>query len=121
MAFGVAFELPLGMVVLSKIGLVSMAGFRKKRRYAILMAAVVSAVLTPSPNPIDMLLMLAPLVLLYEGGIWCVWLADRRQKSSATEEVEDDESDDLIACFLLPLLTGHSRDRATLGHGPSRI
>lgn len=120
MAFGVAFELPLGMVVLSKIGVVSVAGFRKKRRYAILMAAIVSAVLTPSPNPIDMILMLVPLVLLYEGGIWCVWLIDRRQQSSAAEEVEDDESDDLIACFLLPVLTGHARKLAKLGHGASR-
>jgi len=121
MAFGVAFELPLGMVVLSKIGLVTVAGFRKKRRYAILIAAILSAVLTPSPHPLDMLLMLAPLVLLYEGGIWCVWLTARLQKSSANEEVEDDESDDLFACFLLPLLTGHARERATLGRGPSRI
>lgn len=121
-AFGVAFELPLGMVVLSKIGLVSAAEFRKQRRYAILVAAIVSAVLTPSPNPIDMLLMLAPLALLYEGGIWCVWLTAGAQKSSATvRDVEEDDSGDLIGCFLLPLLTGHARDRATFGQTTSRI
>jgi sec-independent protein translocase protein TatC len=122
MAFGVAFELPLGMVVLSKIGMVNVAGFRKKRRYAILIAAIISAMLTPSPHPLDMILMLAPLVLLYEGGIWCVWLIDRRQKSAATTQEDDkDESNDLIACFLLPLVTGPARHRATLGHGASRI
>jgi sec-independent protein translocase protein TatC len=122
MAFGVAFELPLGMVVLSKIGLVGVAGFRKKRRYAILIAAIISAILTPSPNPLDMLLMLAPLVLLYECGIWCVWLIDRRQKPAATSQEDDnDDSGDLIACLLLPLMTVPTRHRATWDKGASRI
>jgi sec-independent protein translocase protein TatC len=121
MAFGVAFELPLAMVVLAKIGLVSETGFRTKRRYAIVIAAILSAVLTPSPNPIDMLLMLLPLVLLYEAGIWCVWLTSGRAVAAANEVNHDERSDDLIACFLLPLLTGPARDRVTLGHGTSRI
>jgi Sec-independent protein secretion pathway component TatC len=121
MAFGVAFELPLAMVVLSKIGLVSEAGFRKKRRFAIVIAAILSAVLTPSPNPIDMILMLVPLVLLYEGGIWCVWLTGRKKRSLNVPETEKHESDDLIACFLIPLVTGRVCGRATAGHSASRI
>jgi sec-independent protein translocase protein TatC len=87
-AFGLAFELPLAMVVLSKIGLATEVGLRKYRRLAIVIAAIVSAVLTPSPNPMDMIMMLIPLVLLYEAGIWCVWLAQRgwaRRKSRGPE------------------------------------
>jgi Tat protein translocase TatC len=106
MAFGLAFELPLAMVVLCKIGLVSEVGFRRQRRLAIFIAAILSAVLTPSPSPLDMMFMLVPLVLLYEGVIWCVWLAGHKRQSLAAEEVQENESDSLFACFLIPLLTG---------------
>src|SRR5262249_900809 len=67
--FGIAFELPLAMVVLSKIGLSSGSSLRKYRKVAILISAIMSAVLTPSPSPFDMMLMLIPLVLLYEAGL----------------------------------------------------
>ena len=109
LAFGLAFELPLGMVLLSRIGVVSGPAFRKHRRAAILIASILSAVLTPSPNPVDMILMLIPLVLLYEGGVWCIWLLDRRRQHGHAE-VQDD-SNDLIASFLLPLVTVRLCDR----------
>jgi sec-independent protein translocase protein TatC len=106
-AFGVAFELPLALVVASKIGLATIAGLRKYRRIAIVIAAIVSAVLTPSPNPVDMLLMLIPLMLLYEFGIACVWLTDRRSVAVANE-IRDEGSSDLFASLLLALVLGYS-------------
>jgi sec-independent protein translocase protein TatC len=121
-AFGVAFELPLAMIVLSKIGLATGAGLRKYRKVAIVLAAIVSAVLTPSPYPMDMILMLVPLVLLYEAGIVCVWLTDRRRSRSASERGQEPESsNDLMASFLVPFLTGRLYGRGMVGRTNSRI
>ncbi|MGQ0636852.1 MAG: twin-arginine translocase subunit TatC [Planctomycetaceae bacterium] len=66
--FGVSFQLPLVMLLLEKIGLVSVQVYREKRRYAILIISILSMVLTPS-DPVSMIMMLVPLCLLYELGI----------------------------------------------------
>jgi sec-independent protein translocase protein TatC len=67
--FGVSWELPLVMVFLNKINVLSVETYRSKRRIAILVIAVLSVVLTPA-EPISMLLMMFPLIALYELGIW---------------------------------------------------
>ena len=67
--FGLIFELPVVMLLLGKLGLVTvekMAGFR---RYAILAIAIVSAILTPTPDIFNLVLMAVPLYLLFEVGI----------------------------------------------------
>ncbi|MCC7024756.1 MAG: twin-arginine translocase subunit TatC [Thermomicrobiales bacterium] len=67
---GVAFELPIVMFILAKLGVVTpkkMAGFRK---YAVIALLVLSAVITPSTDPINMMVVFVPLYLLYEAGIW---------------------------------------------------
>lgn len=69
LAFGLIFEMPIFMIFLAKVGAVSRKFFSKHRRYAILMMAIVSAVLTPTPDVVNMLLMGGPLYILYEGGI----------------------------------------------------
>ncbi|WP_291327336.1 twin-arginine translocase subunit TatC [Desulfovibrio sp. UCD-KL4C] len=68
-AFGVIFELPLFIFFLSRLGLVTHTWLREKRKYAILVAFICSAILTP-PDVITQTLMAIPLVLLYEIGIW---------------------------------------------------
>jgi sec-independent protein translocase protein TatC len=118
-AFGVAFELPLAMVVMSRIGLTTETGLRKFRRFAIVIAALVSAVLTPSPNPIDMLMMLIPLIVLYEAGIWCVRLAHGGWAHQ--ESTEQSEGGDLIGSLLLPLLTVHGVWRRHAGQKGSGV
>ncbi|MBU2591367.1 MAG: twin-arginine translocase subunit TatC [Nitrospinae bacterium] len=65
LAFGVVFQLPLVMMFLTKIGIISPKFLRKKRRYAILIIFIVSAILTP-PDVITQALMAGPLVVLYE-------------------------------------------------------
>ncbi len=83
MGFGVAFELPLVMSIASRVGLASSATFRRHRRLAILLAAIVSAVASPTTDPLGMMLMFVPLVLLYESGIWFAWLSERGSSAAS--------------------------------------
>jgi len=69
LAFGLIFELPIFMVFLSKVGVFKRNFYEKNRRYAILLIAIISALLTPTPDIVNMLLMGGPLYLLYESGI----------------------------------------------------
>ncbi len=67
-AFGVVFELPVVLYFLARIGLVTAAGLRRNRRWAILGAFILGALLTPA-DPISQCLMAGPLIVLYEVGI----------------------------------------------------
>ncbi len=69
LAFGLIFELPILMVFTGKVGLISRTKFQENRRYALLGIAIVAALLTPTPDVVNMLLMAGPLYLLYEAGI----------------------------------------------------
>ena len=83
LAFGLVFELPLVMMLLAYAHVVDYRRMRKVRRYAIVVLAVVAMVITPSGDPLSMLLMLGPLIVLYEFGIFLARLvAKRREKHS---------------------------------------
>ncbi len=69
LGFAVVFELPIFMLFFAKVKLVSLAFYRRNRRYAVLVIAILAAVLTPTPDVVNMALMGAPLYLLYEAGI----------------------------------------------------
>ncbi len=69
LAFGCIFELPIFMVFLAKVGVLSRKFYEKNRRYALLLIAIVAALLTPTPDVVNMSLMGGPLYLLYESGI----------------------------------------------------
>jgi len=66
--FGLAFQLPLVMLFLERISIFDAPTYREKRRMAVLVIAVLSMFLTPA-DPMSMLLMMFPLVILYEFGI----------------------------------------------------
>ncbi|MFQ5594371.1 MAG: twin-arginine translocase subunit TatC [Anaerolineae bacterium] len=66
---GLIFETPLVIYFLSKIGVVSHQRLARSRRYAIVVAAGVAAILTPTTDPFTMLLVMGPMILLYEFGI----------------------------------------------------
>jgi sec-independent protein translocase protein TatC len=68
-AFGIIFELPLAMILLGRIGLVKVGFLIRYRSYAILVIAILSAVLTPTPDAFNMMLMAVPLYLLFELGL----------------------------------------------------
>lgn len=69
LAFGLIFELPIFMVFASSTNLIARKAFEKNRRYAVLAISIVAALLTPTPDVVNMLLMGIPLYLLYELGI----------------------------------------------------
>lgn len=66
---GLIFETPLVIFFLSKVGVVSHQRLARSRRYAIVVAAGVAAILTPTTDPFTMLLVMGPMILLYEFGI----------------------------------------------------
>ncbi len=65
---GIAFETPLAVYVLTKLGVLSPHTMRRYRRHAIVGLAILAAILTPTPDPFTMLLVLVPMVALYELG-----------------------------------------------------
>jgi sec-independent protein translocase protein TatC len=69
LAFGLVFELPLALTMLSMMGLVTPQFLAKNRKYAILINFIIAAVLTPTPDILNQSLMAGPLILLYEVGI----------------------------------------------------
>lgn len=72
--FGISFELPLVMLFLERISIFEVSVYTEQRRMAILVIAILSALLTPA-DPMSMLLMMFPLIFLYQLGIWlCKWL-----------------------------------------------
>lgn len=79
--FGFAFELPLVLTLLSRVGVVSPEVLARYRKHAIMAALIVSAVVTPDATLFTMLLMAVPLMILYELGIWGARLFGRRKQA----------------------------------------
>ncbi len=77
-AFGLITELPLVVTILAALGLVTPGFLAQNRRYAVVGAALLAALLSP-PDAVSMLLMLLPLWLLYEVSILCAWVVTRRR------------------------------------------
>jgi sec-independent protein translocase protein TatC len=69
LAFGAVFELPIFIVFFVRVGLVTPQTLAKHRKYAILIAFVVAAILTPTPDAFNQTLMALPMIVLYEVGI----------------------------------------------------
>lgn len=89
LAFGLIFELPLVSLLLSILGLIDADTLRKYRRHSIVGAAVLAAILTPADVG-TMLMMMAPLVLLYEISILLVAVVARRQVAEQSPEALPD-------------------------------
>lgn len=93
LAFGIVFELPVLMVFLAKIGMVNTAFLRKNRKYALLISFVVAAVLTPTPDVVNQLLMAGPLVVLYEISIVAVAVFAKKTFIGFPEKIDGEEDE----------------------------
>lgn len=90
-SIGFLFQVPMGVLALTRLGIVSVAQLRKNRGYVLLGTAVVAAIVTPTPDPITMIVTMAPLVVLFELSILGASFLERRRPP------DDDEDDfDLI-------------------------
>jgi sec-independent protein translocase protein TatC len=93
MVMGILFQVPIGILAVTRVGIVSTRQLRRNRRYAILVIAI-AAMLLPGQDPVTMLLMMAPLIVLFEGSILMASLLDRRaDRARAREEAEPDPAD----------------------------
>jgi sec-independent protein translocase protein TatC len=77
--FGLTFELPLALALLSYLRLIRASFLTRNRRYAILVIAIVAAVVTPTPDVFNMSLLGGPLYILFEIGIILVKMIERKR------------------------------------------
>jgi sec-independent protein translocase protein TatC len=83
-AFGAAFEVPIVVVVLARMGLVSIDKLKAFRAYFVVLAFIVAAVITP-PDVVSQLALAIPMCLLYEAGIWAAQVFIKHTQAPAEE------------------------------------
>jgi sec-independent protein translocase protein TatC len=84
--FGLVFEFPLIIFILARVGLVTSKWLREKRKYAIVVSAIIAAMLTPTTDAVSMMLMFVPIIIFYELGILVAWMFGKKKKEEITEE-----------------------------------
>lgn len=86
LAFGAVFQLPLVIMLLTRLGVVTPRFLSRNRKYAVLLSFVLAAVLTPTPDAFNMVLMAMPIMVLYEVGLLLSRLTAKRKPEVPGEE-----------------------------------
>jgi sec-independent protein translocase protein TatC len=95
---GLLFQLPVLILAVTRMGILTPAQLRKHRRYAILIIAILAALL-PGGDPYTMLLMMVPILFLYEGSILLASLLDRRATRARARDEADEAADSELTTF----------------------
>jgi sec-independent protein translocase protein TatC len=91
-SFGLVFQLPVVTTLLARVGLLSSQGLKEKRKWAIVIAFIVAAVLTP-PDPVSQIGLALPTILLYEISIWSARLVEKkREEEKIAAEAEGSDT-----------------------------
>ena len=91
LAFGLIFELPIIIFFLARMGIVDHLWLRKNRKYALIVAFIVGAILTP-PDVFSQTALALPFILLYEVGIWVAFFFGKRPEEADTAAGEQEGS-----------------------------
>ena len=93
---GLLFQIPVGVLAITRLGVVSARQLARSRGYVILAIAIVAAVATPTPDPVTMLVAMAPLVVLWELSVAFARIVERRADRAAARAEEEGPDDDEI-------------------------
>ncbi|MEK6532030.1 MAG: twin-arginine translocase subunit TatC, partial [Deltaproteobacteria bacterium] len=86
LAFGIVFELPLAMLMLARLGIVTAGKLMSWWRYALVLILLASAILTPTPDVFNQMLMAGPLIALYGIGVVAARLFGRKKEAGQAKE-----------------------------------
>ncbi len=111
LAFGVVFEMPVVITLLSMLGVVTPQFLSKNRKYAILINFIIAAILTPTPDIVNQSLMAGPLIILYEVGIICARVVDDAKKAEAAGRSRRSRSEPALVLGAGPARAGAPRHR----------
>jgi sec-independent protein translocase protein TatC len=92
-AFGLVFQLPVVTTLLARVGLLTSETLKEKRKYAIVIAFIVAAVLTP-PDPVSQIGLALPTILLYEVSIWSARMVERQRAEAAAQAAAGEDEGD---------------------------
>ena len=90
---GLLFQIPVGVLAVTRMGIISARQLAHNRGYVILGISVVAAVATPTPDPVTMLVAMAPLVVLFELSVLLARIFERRRAAKASDERWDLDDD----------------------------
>jgi sec-independent protein translocase protein TatC len=91
LAFGLAFEVPIAVVVLARLGVVTIEKLRDFRGYFVVLAFVIAAIVTP-PDVVSQLALAIPMCLLYELGIWAAQIFIKHTQPPKEDASAEDEA-----------------------------
>jgi len=91
---GLLFQIPVGVLAVTRLGVISARQLAHNRGYVILGLSVIAAVATPTPDPVTMVIAMAPLVILFELSVLLARIFERRRERAAALEAELEDGDD---------------------------